>query len=412
MGLSLTHINQGPCVRQPDLLIPHALVRNVDHFGGVQRGDLLCGQPVWQSGRLAGLAAPRGEGRAVMVIPQLIEAHCHLDKCHTIHRLGHVGGDLAAAIDAQHADKVNWTADDLQARAAQGINEARTAGCGRIRSHVDWGDAVDPPESWHVLSELDATQVQWASLTGINQLAQDGFAEAQAAHVASANGVLGAFLLFHDAADIRAGLLAMFAAADRFGLPLDFHVDEGLGDYNGLEAIANVALETGFQGPILCGHAVSLMDRAPDDFARIADKLARAGITICALPTTNLYLQGRNGGTPDRRGITRLAELHGAGVPIVVASDNVGDAFCPVGQHDPMAALHLAVLGAHLDPPLGRWLASVTVDAARALGVEPTYLDGARPQDLLVSEAQSLADLISGRAALRSATDIFDGDHP
>ncbi len=79
---------------------------------------------------------------------------------------------------------------------------------------------------------------------------------------------------------------------------LDFHVDEGLGGHNGLEAIADMALQTRFSRPILCGHAVSLMDRSAVDLARIADKLAQADITVCALPTTNLYLQNRGGCTP------------------------------------------------------------------------------------------------------------------
>ena len=116
------------------------------------------------------------------------------------------------------------------------------------------------------------------------------------------------------------------------------------------------------------------------------------------MPTTNLYLQGRVDGTPDRRGITRLRELHAGGVPIVVASDNVADAFCPTGAHDPMAALNLAVLAAHLDPPLDRWLASITTDAARALGARPVHVDTSSLDALSVYDVATLADVIAGRA--------------
>lgn len=338
-----------------------------------------------------------------MLLPRLVEAHCHLDKCHTLSRVGSVGGDLAAAIAAQAEVTEARDDADLQACALRGLEEARQAGCALVRSHVDWGEGADPSRAWHLLTEMGAPDVQWAALTGIDRMADEATARAIADHVAKAGGVLGSFVLDHDPEVIRAGLANIFAQADRRGLMLDFHVDEGLGDHNGLEAIADMALSTRYEGAILCGHAVSLMNRAPDAVARIAEKLARAGITVCALPTTNLYLQGRTDGTPDRRGLTRLRELAAAGVRVIVGSDNVGDAFCPVGQHDPMAALHLAVLSAHLDPPLGRWLPMVTTDAARALGADPVHVDGAHRRELLTSDARDTAQLVAGRAALEGA---------
>lgn len=386
-----------------DVLIPRALLRQPDRFGGIVQDDCLRGQPVWRDDRLTALTPPRGTAPTAMLLPRLVEAHCHLDKCHTLAQLGAVGGDLAAAIAAQGTIREDRSIEDLLAGATRGLDEARRGGCGLVRSHVDWGDDPEPPPAWAALTGMRAEGVQWAALTGIDRMADRSFCRAVAGHVARAGGVLGSFLLDHDAATIRRGLGNMFADADRHGLMLDFHVDEGLGAQNGLEAIADMALDTGFAGPILCGHAASLMNRTPDEVARIAEKLARAEITVCALPSTNLYLQGRRDGTPDRRGITRMRELAAAGVRVIVGSDNVGDAFCPVGRHDPLAALHLAVLTAHLDPPLGRWLPMVTTDAARALGVAPVHVDGAHRRDLLTSDARNTAELISGRATVTGA---------
>ncbi|MEM8578498.1 MAG: amidohydrolase family protein [Pseudomonadota bacterium] len=378
-----------------DVLIPKALMRDPT---GTPHGECLRGDAIVQDGRVVALTPAPPSDTPRMLIPGLAEAHCHLDKCHTIHRLGPVGGDLRSAIAAQTEDKANWTEADLHARATRGLAEAQDAGCTTLRSHVDWGDGPQPPLAWSVLTQLD---VQCAALLGIDQLADPDFAAALAPHVK--DHVLGAFILDHG--QIHEGLENTFALAAKHGLPLDFHVDEGLGDLNGLEAIADTALATGFDGPILCGHAVALMDKASQDVARIADKCARAGVTICALPTTNLYLQGRTDGTPDRRGITRLAELRRAGVPIIVGSDNVGDAFCPTGQHDPMAALHLAHLTAHLDPPLGDLLPMITTDARTAMGLAPVYADDAPLDALRLSDATHPADLIAGRAPLRPATE-------
>ncbi|MEP1199545.1 amidohydrolase family protein [Tateyamaria sp.] len=389
-----------------DVLVPTAFISNPATFGGAPAGDCRRGVPFIKDGQLLGLAPPTG-GDVCMLIPHLTEAHCHLDKCHTIQRIGQVGGDLAHAITQQRADKNNWDEDDLRARAMQGLREAHSNGCRAIRSHVDWGDTAAPPLSWSVLLECaeDYPDLQLAALCGIGQWADHEFAEKVSDLLALTGGVAGAFVLGHDTT--QAGLDNIFAAATRHGLMLDFHVDEGLGDFNGLEAIADTALATGFKGPILCGHAVSLMDRTPDDFTRIADKCARAGITICALPITNLYLQGRTDGTPDRRGITRLHELREAGVKVVVSSDNVADAFCPLGAHDPRAALALACVTAHLDPPLGDWLTAITTDAAAALGREPITVEGAHLSDLLTCDAAHTATLISGRTALHPATETL-----
>ena len=271
-----------------DILVPKSLVSRPTAFGGRSVGDCLRGQPVVRDGALVGLAASRG-GAARMVLPHLVEPHCHLDKCHTISRLGHVGGDLHDAIAKQFADKTHWTPDDIRARAGKGLAEAVENGCGPVRSHVDWGDTADPPLAWSVLGELaqDYSGLQLAALIGIEQWADPDFADAVGRTLSRTDGVAGAFVHGHTRA--QDGLAAVFATAQRFGLMLDFHVDEGLGDLTGLEQIADLALATGFERPILCGHCVSLMDRDTDAVRRIADKLARANITVCALPITNLY---------------------------------------------------------------------------------------------------------------------------
>lgn len=381
-----------------DVLVPRAILRDPAGFGGTPECDGLRGDLVIRGGRVAGLETAPPSATPRLIIPALTEAHCHLDKCHTIHRLGAVGGDLRRAIARQWDDKAHWTEDDLRTRATKGLAEAAEAGCAALRTHVDWGDGPEPPLAWSVFEQLDTPiDVQRAALIGIDQWADPDFAKAVTPHLR--RGIPGAFILGHEKTE--AGLAAIFAAAMDLGTPLDFHVDEGLGPLHGVEAVADMALRMRFEAPILCGHAVGLMDKAPGDFARIADKCARAGITICALPTTNLYLQGRTPGTPDRRGLTRLQELRTAGVAVIVASDNVGDAFCPAGQHDPMAALHLAHLAAHLDPPLGNWLSLITTDARRAMGLAPVYVDGARLHDLKITDAATTADLIAGRRALR-----------
>ncbi len=389
-----------------DILIPRSLLRAADRFGGERIGDLQRGQPVIQGGRLVGLRTTTPSQKATMVLPALTDPHCHLDKCHTIGRLGPVAGNLHTAIAAQLRDKAHWTQEDIRARALRGLTEAQDAGVGTMRSHVDWGDGPARPLAWDVLREIaqeaEGVTLQLSPLTGIDRMADAAFTNALAQTAAQAGGALGAFVQNHEG--MQEGISAMFAAAQTYGLPLDFHVDEGLGDYNGLEMIADAALAARIKHPTLCGHACSLMDRDTDCVKRIADKLARAGIAVCALPTTNLYLQDRQTGTPDRRGLTRLRELRAAGVTVLTGSDNVADAFCPLGQFDPMAALHLTALAAHLDPPMVQWLPMITTDARRAMGLPAMYIEDTPLADLRMSDARDCETLVAQRHPLQRAT--------
>ena len=394
-----------------DIAVPRSLLADPDRFGGVPRGDCLVGDLVLQDGRAAGLVARGGDGPVRLVLPRLTECHVHLDKCHTVHRLPSVGGDLRAAIEAQSADKRNWTADDIAARAGRGIDELAAAGCGLVRSHVDWREGAEPPLAWRVLDALRADaplNLQLSALLSPGDIAE-GPLDAIARQVARSGGALGCFVFDQDGLDTALRLL--FAAADRHGLPLDFHVDEGLEPgLDGLSRIARIALETGFDGPILCGHTCSLMNLEGDTLARRLDAVARAGICVATLPTTNLYLQDRDGGTPDRRGLTRVRELRAAGIPTLVGTDNVRDAFCPVGRHAPLAALSLAVLAAHLDPPLGDHLPMIATDAARALGAAPVFVDRAAARDLLVADVPTVPDLLAGGAGVRPLDTLTTGD--
>ncbi len=383
----------------PGVLVPRSMVLDAPRFGGRPVADCLAGDLVVMEGRAVALR-PSEESPERMVLPRLTEAHVHLDKCHSIDRMQGVGGDLHSAIAAQRRDKALWTDDNIRNRAARGLRELASAGCGTVRSHVDWGDEADgdrPPPAWEVLGDLAENaglEFQRAALTGIEQLADATFARRCAERVAADRGVLGAFLF--DQPERDAGLVHVFREAERLGLALDFHVDEGLRPgLDGLERIADTALAARFEGPVLCGHACSLANQEPDAVKRIADKLARAGISIAVLPQTNLYLQGRRDGTPDRRGITRVKELLAAGVNVVAGADNVRDAFCPIGRHDPLAVLSLTVLAAHLDPPFGDILPMITTGARRALGLAPQTVDGAAIGDLLSFDALSTSELLS-----------------
>lgn len=386
-----------------NVAVPLSLMRRPSAFQGVVMDDCLFGDLQVRNGQIVGMSPPAADAAVSgVVLPRLTEPHVHLDKCFTNSRMTSAVDSFTAALAAQSEDKVNWTATDVQARAEKAVKELVKNGCGVARTHVDWthGNAAhQAPFAWDAIGEITQTyksgiDLQLCALISANDMVDYDRAKTIAARVAQTNGALGLFVLDH--ADRTIAIENTFRVAEEFGLALDFHVDEGLhAGLDGLDIIAQTALKFGYQGPVLCGHACSLMNYQGEALDRLLDKLAQTSITIAVLPTTNLYLQGRNGGTPDRRGITRVHELMSAGVSVICGTDNVADAFYPIGKFDPLLTLTHMVSAAQLTPPFGKYLPMITTKAQEALGKEVIHVDNANIDYLNFYPANGIYDLLT-----------------
>ena len=321
------------------------------------------------------------------VLPLLVEAHVHLDKAFTITRCRPDEPGLFGAIIAMLRDKGNWTADDLRRRIGQGMDEAWAAGCRAIRSHVDWTEP-GVPLGWEIAAEVaqdwsDRMPLIRASLSGIDLVGDPDIGPGIAAHVARDGQVLGAFIYRHP--DLETRIPFVFDLAERHGLRLDFHVDEGLEiEAAGLDLIVAEAARRRMGDRVLCGHACSLSVRP--DAGRVIDAMARAGVALTVMPTTNLYLQDMAPGrSPRLRGLAPAQELRAAGVTVVLGTDNVCDPFYPLGVHDPLESLRLALPAAHLVPD--DWVDAITAAPASALGLPPQRLAKGEAADFLLFPA-------------------------
>ncbi len=343
------------------------------------------------------------------ILPLPVEPHVHLDKAFTIARARADKPGLFGAIEAMAADKANWTADDLCARIGAGMAEAWAAGVRAIRSHIDWNEPA-APLAWGVAAEVAQ---EWAtrmplirsSLSGIDVLGDPDHGPAIARRVAQDGQVLGAFVYRHP--DLQTRIPFVFNLAEKHGLMLDFHVDEGLEvEAAGLDLIVAEATRRGIGDRVLCGHACSLSIR-PDADRTIA-ALARSGVALTVMPTTNLYLQDMTPGrSPRLRGLAPALELRAAGVPVLLGTDNVRDPFYPMGIHDPLESLRLAALAAHLVP--GDWVDAITDAPARALGLAPQRLQVGEPADFLLLPAP---DVLAALARPGSVRTVIRGGIP
>lgn len=332
------------CVALADIFIDEGRIADVrphdSHLSGVTVADL----------------------QGMPVLPGLVDAHTHLDKTFTRARLGSFAPGLLAAIAAMGADKARWTVEDLQVRAGRALEWAEAAGVTRLRTHCDWWVPDAAPLSWPVLREVAESwrgrmMVERVSLIPLPFFAQREAAQQLARTVAESGpgARLGAFI--HTSNYDRKAVLHVLEAAQDFGLDLDLHIDEELDPRaEGLRTVAGQAERLGFAGRIVCGHACALSAQEEQVVQATLDTVARAPITLVSLPVTNLLLQdAQTGRTPRQRGLTLIKEIHARGIPLLIASDNVQDAFCAVGSYDPVEALMAGVLAGQLDDAFDVW---------------------------------------------------------
>ena len=152
--------------------------------------------------------------------------------------------------------------------------------------------------------------------------------------------------------DPAASIDAILDLAVELSVPVDLHLDEHLDPSRSFSGhLASATIDRGLAGRVTLGHACAISTLAPREQARVIDTLARAEITVIALPRTNLYLQDSGGNTPTLRGVTSVSEMLAAGVAIRFASDNVRDAFYPYGDADLLGVAMDGILATQVDDP-------------------------------------------------------------
>lgn len=391
-------------------------------------GDGIVTADIWiASGRIEAIDPPGRQGDArteiqldrAMVWALPVDCHTHVDKGQTWGRAPNPDGSFAGAMEAgSNAEPADYDVEDIRVRAGFILDCALAHGTAALRTHVDvdW-DTCDA--AMGVMREVaqdyrDRMPVQLAPFFGLGQKPE--FAKRAAEHAAgSQSGVLSTFL-YRDPG-LRSFLRQIFSLADRFGLALDFHADETLDpDSHCLRAVAETAIATGFEGPVLVGHACALSVQSRTELDRTLDLVAQAEIGVVSLPLCNLYLQGRGARSPRQRGIAPLKEMAAKGIPVAIASDNVRDRFHAYGDMDLPEVFRQCLSMMHLDHPVGDWPASVSTAPARMMGMPDLgCLRVGGPADLMIFPARNWTEFgarpISRRILLRGGV-VQDANPP
>ena len=338
-----------------------------------------------------------------LALTPLVDPHVHLDKAFTAAAFPNPTGTMAGALEANLRELRQRRGKQVLQRAGLALERAWRYGLRALRSHVD-SQAPAALEVWEALQQLRA---RWAGRVDLQlvALAPLGFWRTAdgarlARRVAGDGGLLGSVVgtSFAPLAWDAMGLEALLAQAETLGCGLDLHIDENdAAPAHGVRALERLLARRGCRVPITCSHATGLALLPPAPLARLAERLAEAGVAVVALPFTNLWLLGkREGTTPLLRPQAPIQQLQAAGVRVAMGSDNVQDPWYPGGDFDPLELLRLAPLLSHQLPWRRRGLAPFTSEASRLLDLpwDGVLREGA-PADLLVLGASSWGDLLA-----------------
>lgn len=338
-----------------------------------------------------------------LVLPALVEPHAHLDKAFSWQPFANPTGRMAEAMATNGREAAERTAEVVLTRGERALQQAWCYGLRAIRSHVDSvGPQASP--SWEALQEL---QRRWHGRMGLQLSAlvplehwSTATGEALARRLADADGLLGGVLgpPFTESYRHTAALRQLLRLADRLGLAIDLHIDESDSQPGrGLLLLLRELRRTPVSVPITCSHCSSLSLLPAARLRRHAAELAARGITVVALPSTNLWLLARGHRSSSAlRPMAPVQLLQQEGVAVAIGGDNVQDPWYPGGDFDPIDLLRLSLPALRLGPWQRQGLMPFSSVPARLLDLDwDGVLRPGAPADLIVLGAERWSELLA-----------------
>lgn len=335
-----------------------------------------------------------------LVLPGLIETHIHLDKACIMDRCQLREGTLEEAVSSTSAAKAAFTEADVYQRGARILEQAITHGTTHMRTHVE----LDPGIGLIGFRAIRQLQQDYAWGIGLEicvfpqegLLNNPGTEELLCEALENGATVLGGCPYMDD--DPIGQIRRLFELAQRYDCDLDLHLDFDLSPEGmTVPEVIRCTLAHGWQHRVTIGHVTKLSALPPQDLQETAMALAGAGVQVTALPSTDLFLNGRDSAHNVPRGVAPLPRLHACGVTCSLSTNNVGNPFTPFGDASLIRQANLLANVCHLGTPaeLTRCLTWVSEESAKMIGLPDYGLTPGCHADFIVLEANTPAAVIA-----------------
>nr|WP_288499943.1 amidohydrolase family protein [uncultured Pseudomonas sp.] len=335
-----------------------------------------------------------------LLLPGLVETHIHLDKACIMQRCQLSEGTLAEAIAQTRSAKAEFTEADVYQRGAQVLDKAIIQGTTHMRTHVE----IDPQIGligFNAVRRLQADYA-WAISLEICVFPQEGLLNNPGTEAllceALAQGaeVLGGCPYTDAVPDAQ--IRRLFELAVAFDRDLDFHLDFDLNPEGmTIGEVIRCTHQHGWGGRVTIGHVTKLSTLPRDTLLAVAQSLAEAGVQVTCLPSTDLFLTGREHFQNRPRGLAPLQHLHACGVTCSLSTNNIGNPFTPYGDASLVRQANLFANVSQLatEAELLRCLSWVSSESARLLRLPDYGLTPGCRADFIVFDAPSPAAVVA-----------------
>lgn len=380
------------------------IVRNATLPDGRTGQSILC-----RSGRIAEIGAVPAiagareiDAKGYLVSPPFVDAHFHMDATLSLGqpRLNR-SGTLLEGIALWGELKPLLTHEAVIERALRYCDLAVSQGLLAIRTHVDVCD--DRLLCVEALLEVRKKIAPYIDLQ-IVAFPQDGYYRSPTAAKNLERAldlgvdVVGGIPHFERTmADGAQSLKALCEIAAKRGLLVDIHCDETDDPMSRhVEALAYETQRLGLHGRVVGSHLTSMHSMDNYYVSKLIALMVEAQLHATPNPLINITLQGRHDTYPKRRGMTRVPELHQAGINVSFGHDCVLDPWYSLGQGDMLEPAHMGVHVAQMTSREGmRWcFDAVTVNPAKAMHLDGYGLDKGCHADMVVLQAKDPIEAI------------------
>lgn len=335
-----------------------------------------------------------------LLLPGLVETHIHLDKACIMQRCQLEEGTLAEAIAQTRAAKADFSEADVYQRGAQVLEKAIAQGTTHMRTHVE----IDPQiglTGFNAVRRLQADYA-WAISLEICVFPQEGLLNNPGTEALLCEALaLGAEVLGgcpYTDTNPGAQIRRLFELAVEFDRDLDFHLDFDLNPEGmTIGEVIRCTHQHGWGGRVAIGHVTKLSALPRDTLLAVAESLAEAGVQVTCLPSTDLFLTGREHFHNKPRGLAPLQHLHACGVTCSLSTNNIGNPFTPYGDASLVRQANLFANVSQLatEAELLRCLGWVSSESARLLRLPDYGLTPGCRADFIVFDAPSPAAVVA-----------------
>ncbi|MDN3563245.1 amidohydrolase family protein [Paeniroseomonas aquatica] len=328
-----------------------------------------------------------------LVSPGFVETHIHLDKTCTIDRCACETGRFPhRAMERTSAIKSTFSVEDVTDRASRTLQKCIGHGATTMRTHVE----VDPLVGLRGFEGVKALveAYRWAIDIEICVMPQEGLLNnpgTDALMVAALrNGarVVGAAPSYDS--DPAGQIRRVFELAREYDADIDMHVDSGSSAAHlDTRLVCDLTEQYGWGGRVACGHLTKLSTMPLPELDAMARRMADAGVALTVLPSTDLYLGGRDRDHRVERSVADANRLHRLGVTCSISSNNILNAFTPMGdgQLIRMANLYANVVQQAMPEALRDTWGMFTSNSAKLLRKSDYGIAVGNPADLILVDA-------------------------